>query len=24
APYGGLADDVAVLHLGWGSDDDEH
>lgn len=24
APYGGLADDVAVLHLGWGSEDDEH
>nr|MDT0525788.1 SpoIIE family protein phosphatase [Streptomyces sp. DSM 41633] len=20
APYGGLADDVAVLHLGWGSE----
>ncbi|MBM7055468.1 MULTISPECIES: SpoIIE family protein phosphatase [Streptomyces] len=24
APYGGLADDVAVLHLAWGSEDDEH
>lgn len=24
APYGGLADDVAVLHLGWGSELDEH
>ncbi|MER6023397.1 PP2C family protein-serine/threonine phosphatase, partial [Streptomyces anulatus] len=23
APYGGLADDVAVLHLGWGSESDE-
>ncbi|MEV1043981.1 SpoIIE family protein phosphatase [Streptomyces sp. NPDC049916] len=24
APYGGLADDVAVLHLGWRSDKHEH
>ncbi len=24
APYGGLADDVAVLHLGWRTEDDEH